>query len=47
MSDTEIFDSNPEEIPAENETFKPYTDNLDAVRNQLRGMYQSWFLHYQ
>ncbi|MCM1451878.1 MAG: DNA gyrase/topoisomerase IV subunit A [Clostridium sp.] len=26
--------------------FKPYTDNLDAVRNQLRGMYQSWFLEY-
>lgn len=26
--------------------FKPYTDNLDAVRNQLRGMYQSWFLDY-
>ncbi len=46
MSDTEIFDSNPEEIPAENEIFKPYTDNLDAVRNQLRGMYQSWFLDY-
>lgn len=26
--------------------FLPYTDNLDAVRNQLRGMYQSWFLDY-
>ncbi len=26
--------------------FKPYTDNLDAVCNQLRGMYQSWFLDY-
>lgn len=25
---------------------KPYTDNLAAVRNQLRGMYQSWFLDY-
>lgn len=46
MSDPEIFDTNPEQIPAENDTFKPYTDNLDAVRNQLRGMYQSWFLDY-
>ena len=26
--------------------FQPFTDNLDAVRNQLRGMYQSWFLDY-
>lgn len=26
--------------------FKPYTSDLDAVRNQLRGMYQSWFLDY-
>ncbi len=25
---------------------KPYTDNLEAVRNQLRGMYQSWFLEF-
>ena len=26
--------------------FQPFTDNLEAVRNQLRGMYQSWFLDY-
>ena len=27
-------------------SFTPYTTDLDAVRNQLRGMYQSWFLDY-
>lgn len=33
--------------PARQSTdFLPYTDNLDAVRSQLRGMYQSWFLEY-
>lgn len=26
--------------------FTPYTSDLDSVRNQLRGMYQSWFLDY-
>ncbi len=44
-----IDDQEPEEtVPARpsGDGFKPYTDNLDAVRNQLRGMYQSWFLEY-
>lgn len=44
-----IDDQEPAEtVPARQsgDGFKPYTDNLDAVRNQLRGMYQSWFLEY-
>lgn len=39
-------DSSAMPVRAADAPFKPYTDNLDAVRNQLRGMYQSWFLEY-
>lgn len=34
------------DAPAHTIDFKPYTDNLEAVKNQLRGMYQGWFLEY-
>ncbi|MCC8112511.1 MAG: DNA gyrase/topoisomerase IV subunit A [Bacteroidales bacterium] len=44
----EIISSDPDDAaqPVPTAEFRPYTDNLEAVKNQLRGMYQSWFLDY-
>ena len=39
-------DSNMSEPVSNPLAFKPYTENVAAVRNQLRGMYQCWFLEY-
>lgn len=39
-------DENTDGASVSDNKFLPYTNNLDAVRNQLRGMYQSWFLEY-
>ncbi|MDE7375740.1 MAG: DNA gyrase/topoisomerase IV subunit A, partial [Muribaculaceae bacterium] len=45
--DFDAVDADESITPARTQSdFLPYTDNLPAVRNQLRGMYQSWFLEY-
>jgi len=45
-NDDNIEDDAPSSDGYSADFIKPYTDNLAAVRNQLRGMYQSWFLDY-
>ncbi len=49
MSDDQnlnLPDDEQEPVEAQPLEFKPYTDNVEPIRNQLRGMYQCWFLDY-